>query len=109
MTVYLANAFSLNMLAQSEAVIEVREVSEEEVRELLANTEFISAVGHQSTAELLSRRLGINVEFNRIEIKLEPGDTLIVAQLTQRLPEGAVLSEEELRQIPIRYFIVRIR
>ena len=107
MAVYIANAFSLNMLAQSEAaVIEVRGVSEETVRSLLENTEFTSAVGHESTAKVLSKRLGINIEYNRAAIKLERGDVLIVPQLTQRLQEGAVLSEEELREIPIRYFVV---
>jgi len=66
----------------------------------------VSAVGHESTAKLLSQLLGIEIPVNRIEIKIEYGDKLIVFQLLQRLPEGKVLSEEELRQLQFRFLIV---
>ena len=43
----------------------------------------ISVVGHPDTAAILG------VKFNRISLKLQPGDTLYVAQLQGgRLPEG---------------------
>jgi len=56
---------------------------------------FESAVGHQSTAEILSTLLGIEVPVNRTAIKLQSGDILIVFQLNIRLAEGQVLSKEE--------------
>ncbi|HID66395.1 MAG TPA: DUF1874 domain-containing protein [Aquificaceae bacterium] len=76
---------------------------------MLNSNEFISAIGHESTARFLSKRLGISIPHNRIEVKLEPGDLLIVAQLCKRLPEGAVLSEEQLEQIPIKYYAVMVK
>jgi hypothetical protein len=56
---------------------------------------FESAVGHQSTAEILSNLLGIEVPTDRKAIKLQSGDILIVFQLGIRLAEGQVLSKEE--------------
>ena len=111
--VYVANAFSLNMLKPiskfSEYVLLVKEVSENYVKKLLSENEFISVIGHESTAKFLSKRLGIEIKANRVEIKLEPGDLLIVAQLCKRLPEGEILSEKQLEQIHIKYFIVFVR
>lgn len=111
--VYIANSFSLNMLKPNDKfstyILLVQEVSESYVKRLLSSCEFISAIGHESTARFLSKRLGISIPHNRIEVKLEPGDLLIVAQLTKRLPEGAILSEEQLEQIPIKYYAVMVK
>ena len=61
---------------------------------------FISAIGHEGTAKLLTKKLGIEIPVNRIAIEMQPGDKAIVFQLKQRLPEGVVLTEEELKKIP---------
>jgi len=99
--VILANAFSLSMIPiveGDEAKLKVRRISIQEAKELLANV-FTSAIGHQSTAKLLTQLLGVNVPVNRTEIKLERGQQLIVFQLLIRLQEGQVLSHEELEQL----------
>jgi len=102
--VYLTNAFSLGMLSGSQQyLIEVREITLEEVKTLI-NDGFISAVGHEPTAQLLSEMLGISVSSNRIQVKLEKGDVLVIYQLLQRLPEGKVLSKEEILQLPHKWF-----
>jgi len=59
---------------------------------------FVSAVGHEATAKVLSRILGVEVPVNRIRIKMEPGDEAVVFRLHERLPEGKVLSAEELEK-----------
>ena len=107
--VYLSNAFSLSMLTENKQqyLIEVKEITLEEVKTLL-NDGFISAVGHEPTAQLLSEMLGISVSPNRIAIKLEKGDSVIVFQLMQRLPEGKVLSKEEILQLPHKWFRLTI-
>jgi len=95
--VYLSNAFSLSMLNLNNpapARLFVRPVGLEGVKSLL-ELGFESAVGHQSTAEILTKLLSIEVPTNRVTIKLEVGDTLIVFQLGIRLQEGQVLSKEE--------------
>ncbi len=96
--VYLGNAFSLSMVdVQDKPVtVEFRRVSLDEVKAILSNG-FVSAVGHPSTASALSRILGIEVPTNRASIQLQPGDTLVVFQLTLgRLPIGKELTEEEI-------------
>jgi hypothetical protein len=95
--IYLSNAFSLNMLDLSNSAtikLLVRQIDLDRVKSLL-RLGFESAVGHQSTAEILSTLLGIEVPANRTAIKLNSGDTLIVFQLGVRLTEGQVLSKEE--------------
>lgn len=62
----------------------------------LAEEGFLSAIGHESTATLLSRILGRNVSVNRIPVALSPGDRALVFQLDRRLPEGRVLNESEI-------------
>jgi len=84
-------------------VVVQRIVSVQEARQLLANG-FVSAVGHQSTAEIMSQVLGIPVPYCRAQVYLEPGDQAICFILKARPPEGRVLSKEELESIGY-YFI----
>lgn len=85
----LANAFSLNMLSQAKALVSVEQISLEETKTVLANG-FISAIGHQDTANVLSNLLGIDVQTNRVNVVLNDDTTLIVAQYKgPRLPEGS--------------------
>jgi hypothetical protein len=61
---------------------------------------FISAIGHVGTAELLSTLLEREVPANRVSISMAVGDRAIVFRMTQRLPEGQVLSREEIAALP---------
>jgi hypothetical protein len=82
----------------SEVKIKLRRVTVEEAREILSGG-FISAVGHEGTAKLLSQLLGINIQAERRTIFMKPGDRAIHFFLKTRLPEGVVLSEDELRKL----------
>ena len=68
---------------------------------------FISAVGHQATAEMISGLLGVKVEVNRIQIFFEIGDEALAFVPKQRLPEGKVLTKEELLKIPPDIFFIQ--
>jgi len=68
---------------------------------------FISAVGHQATAEMISGLLGVKVEVNRIQIFFEIGDKALAFVPRQRLPEGKILSKEELLKIPLDIFFIQ--
>lgn len=86
---YLANAFSLQMVSLP-AAIKAEEISPEEVSE-----HALSCIGHVDTASVVSSILGRNVPANRVNIHLTQGDILYVAQLTGgRLPEGATTLPE---------------
>jgi len=105
--VYMLNAFSLGMLPEREVMVKVKEISLEEARRILQSG-FESAVGHESTAQLLSQLLGFTVSANRVAIKLKQGDRAVVFQLLTRLPEGKVLTREELEKIPYKFYLVEV-
>jgi len=51
---------------------------------------FTSAIGHADTAAVVGNILDLPVQANRVSVKLEQGDNLIVAQYSgPRLPEGS--------------------
>lgn len=68
---------------------------------------FTSAIGHQGTADLLSKLLGVPVPMNRIAIKMADGDMAIVFRLKNRLPEGVVLSESGLGKLDYEFGLLR--
>lgn len=95
--IYLANAFSLQMLGlDTPTNIKVEPISQETVEcILLGDNGFTSAIGHQDTANVLSNMLGIPVAMNRISVSLTKDDILVVAQVVGgRLPEGATTLPE---------------
>jgi len=106
MGLFIANAFSLNMVT-APAVVKVSEVDIETVKDFLKNG-YTSAVGHQSTADYIKVVTGIDVVANRISISLKPGDMLIVLQLLGRLPEGSVLSQDDLAKVPCKWYMVEV-
>ena len=89
--IYLANSFSIQMLASIPSVPIIESASLEEV----SQAEFISVIGHTDTSAVLSNILGKEVKCNRQSIQLQKGDILYVAQLTGgRLPEGSTTLPE---------------
>jgi Domain of unknown function (DUF1874) len=59
----------------------------------------ISAIGHDSTAEILTELLGIPVSVNRIDYTHAPTDVCLVFKLARRAPEGKILTCEEIEAI----------
>lgn len=65
-----------------------------------------SAIGHQSTAEILTKLLEIPVYCNRINFNQQVGDTAIVFKLKSRVPEGVILSREQVEEIGYEFGIL---
>jgi hypothetical protein len=86
--------------------IQQYKITVEEAKNLLKQG-FISAVGHESTAKFMSHILGMEIPVNRTAVWLKAGDRAVGFVLKTRLPEGKVLTEEELKQIP--FFLVYSR
>jgi hypothetical protein len=59
----------------------------------------LSAVGHESTAQILTSLLEVEVPMNRIQFVQEVGQDAIVFKLKGRPPEGRILSAEEIEKI----------
>lgn len=58
-----------------------------------------SAIGHESTAKIISTLLDIDCPVNRINYKQEVGDAALIFKLKSRAPEGKILSVEEIENI----------
>ncbi|MHB1679981.1 MAG: STIV orfB116 family protein [bacterium] len=104
--VVLSNAFSVNML-KHDGYLFFSQIDLEMAKYIIAGTEILSIIGHQSTAELLSAKLGIPVLTNRINYIKQKNDQIIVCLPSQRLEEGKVLTLEELNQIEIKFWLVK--
>lgn len=84
----------------------LRTISSEDAQKW-ASEPFVSTIGHEGTATVAQELLGVPVEANRVFAILEPGDEALCLKLTGRLPEGKVLSAEELRDFPKEWKILR--
>jgi len=84
-------------------------LEEEEAITLLREKPFMSAVGHEATAHFLSLLTGVEVPVNRVAVKMAAGDKAIVFRVLIRLPEGKVLGDEELKQVPFEFGLLRKR
>lgn len=90
---FFGNAFSMQMINNFPCDIHVEEVVSGLEIDLLLDAvkdgTITSAIGHQDTANVLG------VPFNRINVSLNKGDVLFVAQLVGgRLPEGSTTLPE---------------
>lgn len=85
----------------NDGVYSMKTISLNEAREILvSNPNFISVIGHSSTAEIISTTLGINVPENRVNASFEEvGDKALCFKLNSRPKEGAILSFEDLQEI----------
>jgi hypothetical protein len=76
-----------------------KEITTLQAREILKNGTFVSAIGHEATAKLLSSLLETEIQYNRIAIVMQVGDIAIVIRLLTRLSEGLVLTKDEIKKI----------
>jgi len=96
---YIANTFTLGMLKNSQGVFKYRTITLDEARDLVQNNAFVSCVGHQATAELLTTLLETEIYYNRIQISVAPNDQILVCQLLVRLEEGKILTLQEMNEL----------
>lgn len=103
MKMYICNAFSLSMLdreMQRETPLIPRPLDERDAKAMvegyrLMGWDVASAVGHADTAELFGRVLGLKLDPNRMNVKLNAETALLIGQYVgPRLPEGATTLPE---------------
>lgn len=75
------------------------ETSVDDIKEILEKESYISAIGHEEIAVLLSRILNIKVMVNRITISQMPGDKLIVIKPKTRLELYKKYSDRDIEEI----------
>ena len=107
MRTVIANAFSVNMLKQ-DTMLFFAQITLDMARFYINdNGKVYSIIGHQSTADLLSAKLGFNVPLNRENYKKEKEDRIIVCLPFQRLEDGQILSIEELNRINVKFWLIK--
>ena len=107
---YICNVFTTAMFPLDDSRIRVATftpVDEAEARFFVSTCPFVSAVGHPATCKVLTQRLGAVIEPSRLNVQLLPQDVLLVAQLVvPRLEEGQVLTEAQVKDLPIAFWHV---
>jgi len=97
---YLVNGFSPAMVGKFPVSVVIDRLDLLEFcTSIYLDDSVINAIGHDSTVRLVNALCKTNFSKNRIEIKVNQGDMLYVVTLKERLPEGKILSDEELRQM----------
>ncbi len=97
MTVYLLSTLVIPC-KDDYFVFRGERIGVEQAKTLLSEG-FVSAVGHESTAKVLSELLRMEIPTNRIAVDMKPGDVAVAIQFLKRLPEGKVLNESELLKL----------
>ena len=82
-------------------------ISVVQARKWLNAMQFVSAIGHQDSARLLSDLLNVDISVNRIQITMQPGDEALVLRLLKRPPEGKVLNFKELIDAPFELALLK--
>ena len=86
-------------ICTSAGLFRVTDLEVDEARQLIRNFGFISAVGHEASAEVLSYILEVDVPMNRIEYVQKLGQKAIALKLTIRPEEGRILTAAEMFQV----------
>ena len=109
--IMILSAFSLNSLSKFPAQINIKEITKEETLKLMNERGFISVMGHQSTANIISKILQIPVEFNRKTLCISKDSDYIIAQvnLGRRLEEGQVLSLDEIPENSVKFLYLTVK
>lgn len=87
------------MVCTSNGLYRISDLTGAEARELVGRYGYVSAVGHEASAQVLSDILGAPVEMNRIQYVQAVGQKAIALVLEIRPAEGEVLSAAEMRAI----------
>ena len=82
---------------------ELQDITLEQAQQLVQDNEILSAVGHQSTADILTTLLGTEIPMNIIMFEQQQGQKALVFKLNGRPEEGKILTVEEIEQIGYKF------
>lgn len=93
-------------IVTDDGLYRTRTISHSEARDLVADAEIDSAIGHESTAELLTALLGRRIPVHRQQFEQQPGQSALVFKLHGRPPEGRILDRAELLELGYTFHIL---
>ena len=73
---------------------------------LINACEFSSYIGHESTAEIVSKLLEKPIGFCRKELKQKVGQMALVFQLKERAQEGSILTMDQIEEVGYTFGIL---
>jgi len=107
--IYVLNSIPNNFYLLGNSSIRLFSMEEGDVGDYLKKYGFISAIGHKSTAHLLTQRLWVNVQDTRTEVDFSKYKTdeymfcLFVPPRRLAEGEGEKWTEREILKMPIHY------
>lgn len=106
---FLTTTFSPTMLKDGNSA-QLHETTLERAIEILQGPGgFISAVGHDVTAKILSALCGFHVTFNRANLALDHGDSVVAIIPNFRATEAREFTRDEVLGAGLRAFIITIQ
>ena len=98
--VFNTQIIPLNWQIANSYTVKIKRIDVNQARQLINQNQFTSAIGHESTAKLLSMLLDIDIPINRIQIQMTSGDIGLHFALKKRLNESQVIENiQELEEI----------
>ena len=84
-------------------VFRLEDITLDKAKELIKENEILSAVGHQSTSDILTTLLETEIPMNRIQFAQETKQQALVFKLNGRPEEGKILTTEEIEAIGYKF------
>ena len=97
-------------IATCDGMFEIKTISLDEAKKIIAGSELDSAIEHQSTADIMSTLLETDIQMNRQLLVQQVNQQAIVFKLKGRPAEGQILSIDEIEKIGYEFkLMTRIR
>lgn len=92
-------------ICTNEGTYRLTDISLEQAKALVSDNKenLLSAIGHDSTAQIMTELLEIPISVNRIQFAQENNQKAIVFKLNGRAPEGTILSKSEIEAIGYKF------
>lgn len=101
-------------IATNDGVFQVETISLDRAKRLMSQHINVygvgvdSAIGHESTAQVMTELLGFDVPVNRQQFQQQPGQLALVFKLKGRPPEGKILSSDEIEAIGYEFKLMTL-
>lgn len=86
-------------IATTDGSYEIKTITLNEAQELVSSNELDSAIGHESTAQVMSTLLNANIIMHRQQFAQQSGQDALVFKLKGRPQEGVILTAHEIEEI----------
>lgn len=86
-------------VATTNGLYSIKDIDIETAKKYICDLGYISAIGHEGTAELMSEIFDKEIKMNRIQFHQQVGQKAIVFKLNERPPEGVILNRKEIEKI----------